>query len=132
MWENIGNKIKSLVKIIWFIGIIGAIITCISLAYLSDAIFNDAAPGIIIGLIIAVISIFLTWIGSWLVYGYGQIIHNTDIIAGNIAKPNTNPRNTPVLKTSVVLTDHNTWICSCNTENSINYSQCKKCGKYRS
>ena len=26
-----------------------------------------------------------------------------------------------------------TWVCnSCHTENSINYSQCKKCGKFRS
>ncbi len=31
------------------------------------------------------------------------------------------------------ISENNTWICGkCKTENSMNYSQCKKCGTYRS
>lgn len=44
------------------------------------------------------------------------------------------PSATATIPTSTAtVTENKTWICGkCNTENSINYGQCKKCGTFRS
>lgn len=49
----------------------------------------------------------------------------------HFAKPKTISQSPST--TSATVTEHRTWICgNCKTENSMNYGQCKKCGKYKS
>lgn len=49
-------------------------------------------------------------------------------------QPADSPRDTANIPVSITnQTGHDTWICAhCNTANSTNYGQCKKCGKFRS
>ena len=84
MFNNIGGKIKGLataMTIIGFVifGIIGLMFILGSLAYGDEAAF----VGMIGGVLTIVIGCFISWIGSFLMYGFGELIENSEIIAIN-------------------------------------------------
>ena len=80
MFENIGGKIKGLASAICGIGMI---ISC--LIGLGMIISDDDM--ILYGIIIAVIGCFFSWIGSFLLYGYGQLIENSDKLVQLAKRP---------------------------------------------
>ena len=68
MFDNIGGKIKGFAKVVCGIGIaISVIIGLLSL--------NAITALLIIG-----IGSLSSWIGSFMTYGFGQLIENTDIL----------------------------------------------------
>ena len=74
MFDNIGSKIKTLAKVCCVIEIIGCVIggiTCISI--------DEALAGIGIALILG--GSLLSYVGSFALYGFGQLVDNSDIIA---------------------------------------------------
>lgn len=73
-YENIGDKIKGLAHLIFVVEAIAAVITGIAL------IFSDEDM-ILYGLLVIVIGPIMAWVSSWLLYGFGQLIENSDIIA---------------------------------------------------
>lgn len=80
MFDNIGGKIKGLAKTVCWIGIgisvfIGFVFVIIGAenSYGSDD--NVLAP---LGMFIMLGGSFLSWIGSFLLYGFGQLIENSD------------------------------------------------------
>lgn len=84
MFNNIGGKIKGLataMTIIGFVifGIIGLMFILGSLAYGDE----EAFVGMIGGVLTIVIGCFISWIGSFLMYGFGELIENSEIIAIN-------------------------------------------------
>ena len=70
MFTNIGSKIKALAQIVCWAGIIGSVISGI-------AIIEDAG---VLGLMIILLGSLISWISSFAVYGFGQLIENTDKI----------------------------------------------------
>lgn len=76
MFDGIGEKIKSLATVICWIGIA---LSCILgfITMISGGIF------IVLGLFIAMIGSLLSWVGSFVLYGYGQIVENTDALVEN-------------------------------------------------
>lgn len=74
MFNNIGGRIKSLAKAICWIGIIGCVVTGIVLMIIDD-------DYVLIGILIAVFGSAASWIGTFFMYGFGQLIENSDIIA---------------------------------------------------
>jgi len=68
MFDNIGGKIKTLAKVVCWIGIIVSVI----LGLLSR---NAITALLFIG-----IGSLGSWIGSFMTYGFGQLIENTDIL----------------------------------------------------
>ena len=70
MFENIGGKIKTLAKVVCWIGIIVSVI--LGLGLLSR---NAITALLFIG-----IGSLGSWIGSFMTYGFGQLIENTDIL----------------------------------------------------
>ncbi len=71
MFDNIGNKIKILAEVICWIGIIGSIILGIVMMEFDESL-------IIAGLLVVPIGFLVSWISSFLLYGFGQLIENTD------------------------------------------------------
>lgn len=71
MFDNIGNKIKTLAKATCWLGIIGSII--LALYYL----IQEDAP-VFIAVLIAVFGSLASWGGSWVEYGFGQLVENSD------------------------------------------------------
>ena len=79
MWDDIGGKIKGLAKIIALLGIISSIIG-------GFVFFNIARKmsysGIYFGIGLATMFIgsLLSWIASWFMYGFGELIEKTSEI----------------------------------------------------
>ncbi len=76
MFDNIGSKIKTLAKIIFCIEIIACVITGIVLMATDDEL-------IIWGILTALVGSFFSWISLFLLYGFGQLVENSDILCGN-------------------------------------------------
>mgnify|MGYP002517590159 CR=1 FL=1 len=72
MFDNIGEKIKGLAIFFTIIGIIGSIFGAIY-AWRYDA-------GFFVGFIILIFGIIASWIGSFVLYGFGELIRKTSDI----------------------------------------------------
>lgn len=82
MFSNIGGKIKVLAKIIAWFGVIcsaivGAFLICISQ---SSDILKSIGFGVLFG------GSIISWISSWFMYGFGELIEKTTEIAQNTAQ----------------------------------------------
>ena len=73
MFQHIGSTIKSLGKIILCLGILASIVTGIGLL-MADILW---------GPLIIVVGGFSSLAISFLIYGFGQLIENTDILVAN-------------------------------------------------
>ncbi len=68
MFGNIGGKIKALAQVITWIGIIVSILIGI-------ITMSTSGP---VGILIAVAGSLISWISSFILYGFGQLIENSD------------------------------------------------------
>lgn len=71
MYGNIAGKIKTLAQVVAWLGIIGSVVTWLVLVARDEDLLAA-------GLIIAVIGALISWVSSFVLYGYGQLIENTD------------------------------------------------------
>lgn len=75
MFYNIGRKIKTLAKAITWIGITASVIYGAVVLRLSNS------PTFIIqGLLTMIVGSLISWLSSVTLYGFGQLIENTDIL----------------------------------------------------
>ncbi len=80
-YDNIGGKIKGWAKWIFAVEAIAAVIGgFVLMAQDEDMIF--------LGLLVVVVGPIVAWVSSWLLYGYGQLIENSDIIAEEYNRKN--------------------------------------------
>ena len=73
-YENIGNKIKGLAQMVFVVEAIAAVITGIALMATDEVL-------ILYGLLVLIVGPIVAWVSSWLLYGFGQLVENSDIIA---------------------------------------------------
>ena len=76
-FNNIGRKIKTLAKAITWIGITASVIYGAVVLRLSNS------PTFIIliqGLLTMIVGSLISWLSSVTLYGFGQLIENTDIL----------------------------------------------------
>jgi DNA-directed RNA polymerase subunit RPC12/RpoP len=73
MYDNIGGKIKGLAKASFIVAAIAEVITGIALMATDDLIGY--------GLLVMFVGPIVAWVSSWLLYGFGQLVENSDIIA---------------------------------------------------
>ncbi|MBR2473091.1 MAG: hypothetical protein IKB44_03995 [Clostridia bacterium] len=71
MFDDIGGKIMKLAMVVAWIGIVCSIIW--------GLVMMPRAG--IIGIIYAGIGALVSWVGSFVLYGFGQLVENSDIIA---------------------------------------------------
>ena len=76
MFDNIGGKIKKLTQVICWIGMI----TSVLVGFVIMSRPYGGIAGVIIGVIVAAAGCFVSWIGSFFLYGFGQLIENSDIL----------------------------------------------------
>lgn len=84
MYDNIGYKIKNLAMAIAFF---------ISLFSLGIGLFYCFQISILKGLLIIIISPIFAWIGSFILYGFGHLIENTDKLVEGKNKTQQNDDN---------------------------------------
>lgn len=79
MFENIGGKIKMVAAAVCWIGIIAFVI-------LGVAIMSASDDAILPGFLVMILGSLFSWIGSFMTYGFGQLIQNSDIIVEQLKK----------------------------------------------
>lgn len=97
MFRNIGRKIKSLAKVLCWIGIIvftivGILTIIIAVQdpyYGYNYIFGySTTAGVVFGILIIVLGSLLSWVGSFVLYGFGELVENSKHIADSMRRPN--------------------------------------------
>ena len=84
MFDNIGGKIKSVATAIAIFGIIGSIIIgSIIIAEANDSYYPSARE-VLGGLLVMIVGSLSSWVSSFTLYGFGQLIENTDAISSEM------------------------------------------------
>ena len=81
MYKNIGGKIKGLAKTFGIIGIAASVLMGIGPIL---AVGGNEMNIILVGVGIAVVGSLVSWISTWLLYGFGELIAKTAAIEENI------------------------------------------------
>ncbi|MBE6913199.1 MAG: zinc ribbon domain-containing protein [Ruminococcaceae bacterium] len=117
MFKNISGKIKALAEGVCLLGIIGSVLA-------GGMIISEGDEGI--GLLVMLIGAFLSWISSFVLYGFGQLIENTDIMANRKeeTKEKLQESSAPSMKNATLV------VCpSCGAKVSGDTKFCNICGK---
>lgn len=86
MFDNIGRKIRMLAKVLMWIGII---------AFAIYGIVMFTEEKVLAGFLIIVIGALYSWVSSFVLYGFGQLVENSDIEA---EKNNNNAKSATLEK----------------------------------
>ena len=152
MFDNIGGKIKTLATVVCFLGIGASIIAAIALWAQNDRY----TPTIALGFGVLIGGCLASWIGSFFMYGFGELIEETtrnreinyqillklDKEAGSERQSPAAVRDVPVafanstrmarvapLRSNVT---SGGWTCKkCGTLNRTGDISCKDCGAYK-
>jgi len=160
MYDNIGEKIKWLAKFIAIAGIIVSVISGLIIfigaitgakisSFFGSSSSNNGTvvlTGFLTGILYMVVGSLISWISSWFLYGFGELIENTAIIAENTSDMSSITtydyaevsRNTvetaPILPKQQYVnsdSDDSNWRCPCGEINKRGYDYCSQCGEYR-
>ena len=85
MFSNIGNKLKTAAKILLWAGIAVSAIGGIAMIA-SGSAFRSVNPMILPGLITMIGGALLAWISALGLYGFGELVENSDIRTNIAAK----------------------------------------------
>ncbi len=77
MFNNISAKIKLLAQISCWVGIVASFLYGV---YIMRTTRELIVVGFIVGILVMVIGAFASWAGSFMTYGIGQLIENTDTL----------------------------------------------------
>ena len=88
MFNNIGHKIQKLAKAFWWIGIVFWTIKGIGSLSMTHQLTGSyvtasSAAGVLVSIVTIVVGVLLSWIGSFLLYGFGQLVEDTHAIREN-------------------------------------------------
>lgn len=83
MYSNIGKKIQRLAAVCAIIGIVASIIGGAVLIKMSDGGYYRGVDETLltIGIAVIILGSLLSWVLSFVLYGFGRLVENSDIIA---------------------------------------------------
>ncbi len=84
MYNNIGKKIKVLAKVLAWIGIAASVISGLGMIIVSSRAGGAMS---LIGILTMVLGSLLSWVSSFVLYGFGEIVENSALIAGKKEPP---------------------------------------------
>lgn len=115
MFDNISKKIKSLATVIAWFGIIASVIVGLQ---------NMPA-----GIVIIILGCLGSWVCGMLVYGFGQLIENSDKLANHLVpEEEKEPEASPVTESQPA----EPWVCyTCGSTNHPRAAYCTECDTSR-
>jgi len=140
MFENIGEKIKLLAKIVCWTGIVAAVISGIVVMF-TESFFG--------GLLIALVGAAGSWTGSFVMYGFGELVESAMVLRDAELKrqnrqanpPSATRRRTQPQQGGFSLSQlaaerqnqsSGSWICvKCGRKNANTSPVCGDCGSSR-
>ena len=122
MFDNIGSKIKVVAKVECWIGIfLSVIIGFVLLVQDEDAILT--------GFLVMVLGSLSSWVGSFMTYGFGQLIENSDTLVEQGRKSRVPANSIPFQSnTSYTQPNKHQWRCN-GCGNMISDEICPICNK---
>ena len=122
MWSDMGQKLKILAQVICVLGMIASLVYAI-IIWSQKNQPSTFWPG----LLMLVAGCILSWVGSWILYGFGLIVERAEngytISDKGIRLPDGGTM--PAI--------WSTWTCpDCKTENPQSRAVCLNCGKIKS
>ena len=139
MFTNIGNKIRTLAKVLCIIGIVlaalsGLIMMISGISMLGYSYTAGAGVALIFGgLVSAALGALLAWVGSFVLYGYGQLIHSVQNMEAKICgneTPGYDGGNSAFAYTAPITSNGGGKTCpNCGASNSEMSHYCEKCGQ---
>lgn len=84
MFQNIGGKIKGLAKVAFCIGAIASVILGLFLLISGEGIIGDVC--FIIGPVFLILGPILSWLSSFVLYGFGELVDCVSNINEQIKK----------------------------------------------
>lgn len=91
MYNNIGKKIKGLATAVCIIGAIISVLVAIDL-WIEDEMAGEALVTIVVGPL-------MSWVSSWVLYGFGELVDRVGEIADNTSPIPPSMRNSLSAKT---------------------------------
>lgn len=76
MFNNIGRKIKGLATFLTIVGIVASFIT----GFVIIGASKGQGPSVLIGLLVMALGSVLSWVSSFLLYGFGQLVESAQNI----------------------------------------------------
>lgn len=91
MFTDVGDKLKKVAKILfWVFAVVGVG------GGVAAIIAGDLEPEFfLLGLVIAAVGIFASWIGALAIYGFGELVENSDIRTNLAIKQDMEKKNKP-------------------------------------
>ena len=90
MFDNIGGKIKGLANTLCWIGIIASIIGGIGMfVAAANTSWQYQSTYITMGVVIITVGSLVSWVGSFMLYGFGELIDRANSIDHKLAALNT-------------------------------------------
>lgn len=158
MFNNIGKKIKTLAVVLFIIMLIGVFVfgllvmiygtSAIPGANRRDLFFANSAS-VLVGIVIWCFGFLLSWIGSFFLYGFGELIDKTAenakytrrisdflesqriLATGKLYNQNNTGAQQNIQETGidVPVKEHHNCVCpNCGTENDDSFVFCTSCG----
>ena len=92
MFQNVGQKIKTVAQVFTWLGIVASVFGGIVLIV-------DGGWELQLGLLVMVGGALLSWLGSLTLYGFGQLIENTEILVrrSRDGEEDEDPENSTIL-----------------------------------
>lgn len=118
MWNNMGRKIQALAKVMCWFGIAAAIAGAIVL-------FQNYYT-VAIGVFTIILGPILSWVGSWVLYGFGIIVEKAE----NTSTVNVKESSSDNSNVNSYLVGN--WTCpNCKTDNPRSRATCQNCSYVR-
>lgn len=99
MYSNIGKKIKGLAVFVALVGIIASIVgggRTIAIGYDGGYFWSTNDDFMIfIGVLIIVIGSLISWVSGFVLYGFGQLVENSDTVARYFSRSAPSPGQAP-------------------------------------
>ena len=83
LFSNIGKKIMSLAKILCWVGISCSVIAWVS-GLIASADSYEPGITILLSFVVLVVGFLISWIGSWTMYSFGQIVDDNQNMRAEI------------------------------------------------
>lgn len=123
MFDNISGKIKTLAVVTTIIGIIASVIIGIVVLVTADELA-------FLGIIVIILGSLFSWASSFLIYGFGELIENTQVIAHNTTKQSALTKSNLLNKTQSAPKQEHKKICPCCFHEVSQYDlTCNSCGQ---
>lgn len=79
MFDNIGNKIMVLAKVVCWIGIIASIVAGVAAIVAAHGYLEY----IIGGVLLMIAGCILSWVSAFVLYGFGKLVDNSEIMVNH-------------------------------------------------